>query len=235
MHQYRPQETWFFDGYKKFLEELECPLYMIEHIPRFPNSIPYPYKETKALYHKRAPYTSTFAWMISLAIQQPGLEELGLWGVDMAATEEYASQLAGGHYWLEKAEEKGIKITVPPESDLLRPYPEYGYQEVTHKYQKIQARAQELAGRMRQCEQNGDNYKMEVTYARGCKAERKFIRETELVSVPETNRDKDLVRIEAEAQQKWEASIMEKHFLQGAIDDMQYMKNRWPGIYEPPA
>jgi len=231
LHRYEPHQSWFHPGYQRFLSELECPLFMIEHIAQFPNSFPYPYEQIKSIYHPLAPFTSTFAWMFALAIQQPGIEEIGLWGVDMAATEEYSLQLPGAHHWIMECDKRGIKVTTPMESDLLNPLPEYGFQEVSHKYAKFQARAYELAGRQRDCETNIENRAAELRFLAGAVKEREIIR-AQGIELPK-ERDEELSALQKQHHSLWENHNFEKHFLQGAIDDLQYMKQRWPGKYEP--
>lgn len=99
-------------------------------------------------------FTSTLAWMLVMAIEkitaarpdgQPvGEEIIGLWGVDMAATEEYGYQRAGCQHFLCLANMMGIGVCVPPESDLLRPMPLYGIDESKHWMIKNTVRLREL-------------------------------------------------------------------------------------------
>lgn len=71
-------------------------------------------------------------------------DTIGLWGVDMAATEEYGDQRAGCQFFILEALRRGITVYVPPESCLLRPKPVYGLSEWTHDYIKSTARMREL-------------------------------------------------------------------------------------------
>ena len=70
---------------------------------------------------------------------------IGLWGVDMAANEEYAYQRPGCQFFLLEAMRRGIGVFLPPESDLMRPMPVYGISEWDHNYIKLTARARELS------------------------------------------------------------------------------------------
>lgn len=70
---------------------------------------------------------------------------IGLWGVDMAANEEYAYQRPGCQFFLLEAMRRGIGVYLPPESDLMRPMPVYGISEWDHNYIKLTARARELS------------------------------------------------------------------------------------------
>jgi hypothetical protein len=121
---------------------------------RLPNGIIYPKDEILAKYPRmhRGMFSSSVAWMLALAIEQKP-EEIGLWGVDMAAGNEYEYQRPGCHYFMGIAEELGIKITVPPQSDLLEVHPLYAYKEQWRSYWKTKARKQELAGRIEALDQ----------------------------------------------------------------------------------
>jgi len=86
---------------------------------------------------------SQVSYMLAYAImQKPTM--IGLWGIDMAAAEEYASQRPGCHYFFMEAEKRGIEIVAPPQSDILEPLPPYGFKEFNPKYWRSKARKQEL-------------------------------------------------------------------------------------------
>ena len=199
---------------------------MIDKMEQFPNSHPYPYAQVKAEFPRLAPYTSTVAWMMALAIHQPGVEEIGFWGIDMAAQEEYATQLVGAHYFIMEAEKRGIKVTIPPESDLSNPYMEYGFWEATHKGIKLQARACELAGRLRETTVRMEQSSSQARACRGALEERAFARKAG-ADLP-TGRDDEITAQMAALQSQFESAVTEKHFLQGAVDDLEYIRKRWP-------
>lgn len=69
---------------------------------------------------------------------------IGLWGVDMAASDEYSYQRPGCQNYVIEATRRGIGIYLPPESDLMRPMPVYGISEWKHNYIKLTGRAREL-------------------------------------------------------------------------------------------
>lgn len=107
------------------IAELTCPVYMIKQFDDIPTSVAYPLDKVLAQFR---PYmTSTFSYMAALAIME-GFEEIGVYGVD-TADEEWGSQRPSLEYLLGYAEGKGIKVTIPKESSLLRAPFLYGYQE----------------------------------------------------------------------------------------------------------
>lgn len=81
----------------------------------------YPLARVRAL-RGRNYFCSSVAYMIAHAILlQP--DEIGVWGVDLAEDGEYAHQRPNAEWWLAFAEGRGIKITIPRESALLKaPY-----------------------------------------------------------------------------------------------------------------
>ena len=80
-------------------------------------------------------------------------DTIGLWGVDMSATEEFGYQRAGCHHFVLTALDRYIGVYVPPESDLLRPMPVYGICEWDHEYIKMTARSREFSARINQARQ----------------------------------------------------------------------------------
>jgi hypothetical protein len=69
---------------------------------------------------------------------------IGLWGVDMAAGEEWSYQRPGCQFFVLEAMRRGIAVYLPPESDLMRPMPVYGISEWDHNYIKLTQRAREI-------------------------------------------------------------------------------------------
>jgi len=126
-------------------------------------------------------FTSSIAIMIACAIDEI-LEErklhaaagtqapdshIGLWGVDMAANEEYGYQRAGCQHFLLLASDLGIKVIVPPESDLLRPMPIYGIVEHSHWFIKMTKRREELNARLNAAQHNAQRFNDDAHFLRG--------------------------------------------------------------------
>lgn len=160
------QKQWFSPEYVAWMAQRNpatCPVWMYEAVPEIPASRALPVDELVAKYGSYF-FTSSLAWMIACAIEdileerskiKAGLmpahgqrDTIGLWGVDMAATEEYGYQRAGCQQLLLLAADLDIEIVVPPESDLLRPMPLYGISESSHWMIKLTARKAELEARL---------------------------------------------------------------------------------------
>ena len=164
MHRYEPGQPWFSPEYCQFLRDHPC-VVVAEPRKEIPNGIVLNYQEMVAKYSAYF-FTSSIAWMMAYAIEL-GATKIGLWGVDMAANEEYEAQRAGLHYFALIAAQKGIEVGVPPESDLFRPRFLYGIDEITHAHIKIRARREELTQRLMSAEQAAQQKQMEAAFIRG--------------------------------------------------------------------
>lgn len=94
---------------------------------------------------------STIAWMMAEAIIE-GATEIGLWGVDMALASEYQSQRSGVFFFLNECYKRGIKINLPPESDIFfgtGEYPECGENPIARK---LHARRREIMAQLGQAQ-----------------------------------------------------------------------------------
>jgi hypothetical protein len=178
VHRWEPEKEWFSPQYCEFLRTFKGPVYTGGPIPEFPTSVVYPIDRME---EKFSSYfmTSSLALMLALAIDTideiriarngrpqdlpPGInpaeldasdedDMIGMWGVDMAATEEYAYQRPGCQFFMLEALRRGIGVYLPPESDLMRPMPVYGISEWDHNYIKLTSRARELNAKMQEAQ-----------------------------------------------------------------------------------
>lgn len=162
--------------YIAWIVSLDKPVYMVERMEALPKSIRYPREEMEARY---GPYffSSTVAWMLALAIEQSP-QEIGLWGVDMSAGEEYAYQRPGCHHFLMLAKERGIKVTVPEQSDLMAPAIRYGYVMGSPMWKKLQARRGELDGRIAAAEKRYEDARNEWHFLKGARDDLEYMLNT---------------------------------------------------------
>lgn len=70
-------------------------------------------------------FTNSVSWMIALALHE-GVDELGIWGVDMAHGTEYAAQRPSCEYMIGLARGRGVDVYLPTQSDLLKCSQLYG-------------------------------------------------------------------------------------------------------------
>jgi hypothetical protein len=168
---YTGQKPWFTPEYVKWMASIPGPVYAIDRLPELPNSVAYP---KDAMVKKFGPYVmaSTPSWMVALAVAA-GATEIGLWGIDMAAKEEWVFQRTALQCLLWNICDRNpdsrynIKITIPPESDIWVPPPLYGFCEATPMQIKLQKRREELADRMRMAQNNLDVSQRELLFLQG--------------------------------------------------------------------
>jgi len=86
--------------------------------------------------------TSSIAWMFALAMYLKA-SEIGLYGINAAGTEEYNQQHASLCWLIGIAQERGIKITIPPESDVMKTAYLYGFERSVSLNRKFRTRHRE--------------------------------------------------------------------------------------------
>lgn len=157
------QKPWFSPEYVMWMAGQKL-VWMRDKVKEIPNSHAYPEDHIRNMFGDYF-FTSSIAWMMAMGIDQILAERekapegtvrqdaIGLFGVDMAADEEYGYQRAGCQYFISLANLLDIQIIVPPESDILRPMPGYGLAESDHWHIKLLERHRELQGRLAMCDQ----------------------------------------------------------------------------------
>lgn len=177
LHRWEPGQPWFSPEYCQWLRSFRGPIYTGGPVPELPTAVPYP---LRAVENEFGPYflTSSISLMQALAIMEieaarkagliaPDEGTIGLFGVDMAATEEWNEQRPGCQFFVIEALRRGITMYVPPESDLLRPIPVYGLCEWDHRYIKGMQRARELSSRQKDAMQRREAAHIEAAQLSG--------------------------------------------------------------------
>jgi len=123
------------------------PIYMREALPEVPASVRYPLEDITAQFGRY--FTNSISWMIALAIHE-GAEDIGIYGVDMATGSEYGDQRPSCEYFLGLALGTGIRIHVPPQSELLKAGFLYGFEDEKQDAftAKMRARLEEIGSRL---------------------------------------------------------------------------------------
>jgi hypothetical protein len=124
---------------------------------------------------------SQVSYMLALAIMQKP-ETIGLWGIDMAAGDEYATQRPGCHFFFIEAEKRGIEIVAPPQSDILEALPPYGYKEFNPMYWRSKARKMELRQSIEEANQRLHMAQKEIDLKEGAFQNEVYISNTYLRS-----------------------------------------------------
>lgn len=160
-----------YGDYYQWLSRQTRPVYLRDSPPSgFAGGIQFPLGqilEHFGRYAGKRYLTNTVSLMVALAIMehetgQP-VSDIGLWGIDMAQhglkaaghvgwfTSEYARQRPSVEYWIGIAEGRGINVTIPAQSDILKAACIYGY-HTTERFKKFQSRRQELTQRIGQAQ-----------------------------------------------------------------------------------
>lgn len=165
LHHIHPTEVWYHRDYFDRVNAYGCPVYVVKPVAEFAKCVVYPKDE---MLREFGPYvfTSSLSWMFALAIMEKP-EEIALYGVDMSHQSEWEFQRSGCHSFIEIAKERGIRVTLPLESDLQRPPALYGFQEHNHFYRKMRSRRQELGAKIAECEAALQAKRDELFYYRG--------------------------------------------------------------------
>ena len=142
-----PEAATYGPQYVEWLKQQTFPIYMQDN-SLVPNALRLPIEEL-IKEHGRFFFTSSFAYMLAMAIKA-GATEIALFGIDMASKDEYILQRPGGQYFMQEAAKRGIKVSVPYESDLAQPPPLYGYDDSTPFCRKLHMRRAELVSRIAQ-------------------------------------------------------------------------------------
>jgi hypothetical protein len=127
----KPKEHWEWrqDGEKGY------PIYMLGDIPQIPSCVRYPIEDvSRYIFGERLIYdnephdffTSSFDYMLALAIYEKW-DVIELYGFEMGSVTEYRYQREGAAFFIGTAVAKGIKVTRPAKSVLLRAR-KYGYE-----------------------------------------------------------------------------------------------------------
>ena len=153
-------KPWFSPEYVQFMQQHKGPVFLAGPNPEVTNPVPsvlsgvrFPFEDYVAKY---GPYffASSMSWMLAHAIEllapRAAAGEdvaIGLWGVDMAANSEYAWQRPGCQHFIGLARKLGIRVVLPPESDLMQPPTLYGISEYHPRHAKLLARLNEFKAR----------------------------------------------------------------------------------------
>lgn len=171
-----PEHESYGKPYIEWLKQQKFPIYMQDRWPTaegqmvplksiVPNAVSFPKNEMVEEFGDSF-FTSSFAWMMALAISQ-GASEIALYGIDMASRDEYIRQRPGFFFFRYQAEKRGIKVSAPHESDIMQSPALYAYVDSTPFGRKIMARRQEVVGRVNGMVQQRDQLSNSITYLQG--------------------------------------------------------------------
>ena len=128
-----------------YLARCEKPVYVFEPKPEWPTSVAFPKDEILETLGRY--FTNSISWMVAHALME-GATELHIYGVDLAQGTEYAQQRPSAEYMLGIAVGMGVKVYIPPSSDLLHAGTLYGVEDDSWLSARLATREAELVGQM---------------------------------------------------------------------------------------
>lgn len=166
---------WGAPQYLKWLNEQDFPIYAIDK-QAIRAALPFPKDQLLAKFGAFF-FTSTFAWAFAYALTK-GAETIGLYGIDMSVSGEYAYQRPGMQHFIWLAAQAGVRVIAPDESDILQPPPLYGYSDATAQGRKLAIRERELRGRAAEMARLRDRYERDITFLEGALEDIDYQRKT---------------------------------------------------------
>ena len=131
-------------AYKQWLTDLSGEVVLQDH-ETIEKAVPYPLKEVTSRFGRYL--TNSVSYMIAHAILEKATQ-ISVYGVDMAANEDYGAQRPSCERWLGLAQGRGIEVYVPDTSDLLKTRRLYAFEPEGGYTAKVRARKQELSQRL---------------------------------------------------------------------------------------
>lgn len=131
----------------EWLQKSKIPIWMLEQYEDIPNSMRYPKEQILAKFGTY--FTNSISYMIALAIMAE-VKELYIYGIDMATSKEYQIERPSVEFFIGWAKGAGIRVTIPPQSDICKTMYLYGYEndKISETVLKMRSRRAELQKRM---------------------------------------------------------------------------------------
>jgi len=238
----RPIHEWELrraQGHLDFLASYQGPVYMIEHYDHIPSSVEFPLADVIEDIG-RVYLTSSIAYMLALAIHEK-VDELGLWGVDMASQSEYGHQRPCCEYLIGLAEGRGIKVTLPDSCKLLVGKL-YGRGDLNEAGEKIttaqmQERLRDLAEREKHWTGVVSDAKRRLDLAEGAVAEARYQISQLVGNAAAVNHMRDRVDVleqkKLEIAEQFEEAIEALQKTRGSKDELLYWIGTTPEGADP--
>lgn len=154
-----------------WLRQGVLPTYVWNPDPSWPTAVEFPRQQLLDQFGRY--FTNSISWMIAHAIME-GATTIGVWGVDMAQSSEYAAQRPSCEYFLGLAAGLGIEVVIADTSDLLKSAVLYGESDGGLRA-KLESRSQELGARIDQVRAEIDRLQSGLFQLTGAKESNDYI------------------------------------------------------------
>lgn len=155
----------------EWLSKATIPVYVWRTDPAWPTSVEFPRVELMDQFGRY--FTNSISWMIAHAILE-GATSIGVWGVDMAQSSEYAAQRPSCEYFLGIAAGLGIEVHIAETSDLLKSAVIYGESDNGLRA-KLEQRSNELGSRITQIQSELERLNAALYQLSGAKESNDYI------------------------------------------------------------
>jgi hypothetical protein len=129
------------------------------------NSVPIPFDQLRQEFGEFF-WEGTPSYMMAMAILQKPTH-IGVYGIDMCHHTEYGRQRASCQFFIHEAWKRGIKVVIPPESEIGQPFPPYGYRDASRPYRRLEAKRKELQEKLAACEHDKNRMEWSIIEIKG--------------------------------------------------------------------
>lgn len=157
------------------LNKFEGPTYMLEHYKEVPRSVKFP---LDVVLNYRRYHTTSITYMLALAYHSfltTGFpKHVAIFGIHMAAREEYTEQRPCCEYWLGRMEAAGIDIFMAPGGSVLSSNGLYGYEGYHPAIPLIRDRLNSLQAGVQQCHAELKKWEIQLAKNEGAISEAEY-------------------------------------------------------------
>ena len=157
------------------LKRFEGPTYMLEHYKEVPRSVRFP---LDLVLKYRRYHTTSITYMLALAyhsfITTGNPKHVAVFGIHMAAREEYTEQRPCCEYWLGRMEAAGIDVFMAPGGSVLSSNGLYGYEGYHPAIPLIRDRLNSLQAGIGQCQAELKKWEIQLAKNEGAISEGEY-------------------------------------------------------------
>lgn len=169
------------------MNKFEGPTYMMDHYREIPKSVKFPVDillEKYRRYHTTS-ITYMLAWAYHSFLTTGKPYHVALFGIHMAAREEYTEQRPCCEYWLGRMEAAGIDVFMAPGGSVLTSNGLYGYEGYHPMIPKLRDRLTSLQAGVAQCNNELDRWSIQKAKNEGaCNEVEYLMRQYQLGNAP---------------------------------------------------
>lgn len=159
-------------------------------------------------------FTSSISFMLALAIEEKP-EEIAVYGVDLAADEEYAHQKPGCRFFIQTASLAGIKVTGPAEAEVFAPGKLYGFGKPHPLAYKVATRTAELKQRQADLQARKEQLTLTIASLKGALD----------IKLPK----EQIPAVIADVQKQLSQADRDILMFEGALQNMSHVEKNWLG------